>query len=302
MELSAFRAFAPAAAIVQDGRFASLGFDLTHPHPEMLTYAGSAPFLASSLASPAVSCVLTTARALEGAGPLPAGKGVAVVDDPRLEFFRFHNHLCTATDFYGRPSIGRRGSGCRVSPHASVAAEVALGDGVVIEDFVKIYDNVTIGDGAFIASGSVLGGEGFQYLHGSAGVLKVHHAGGVTLGAGVELHPHCVVDRGIFAEDTALGDDCKLDASVYFAHRSRAGARCRIAAGALIMGSVVIGDDAWIGPQSVVSNSLTLGDRVFVALGAVVVRDLPSDAQVAGNFAVDKRAFILRNLEAMPPR
>jgi acyl-[acyl carrier protein]--UDP-N-acetylglucosamine O-acyltransferase len=306
LELGALCAYLPSAVIVRDAVFANLGFDLAHPSPGMLTYGGDASFLARALAAPEVSCVVTTSPAWDEylrTAEAPPGKGVALVPDPRRQFFGFHNHLVATTDFYRRRGGRHIGESCRISRLASLPDDnVRIGDHVVIEDFVKVFENTTIGDGAYLGTGSVLGGEGFQYLHDESGVTKVRHAGGVEIGRNAELHSHCVVDRGIFREDTVVGDDTKLDNFVYFAHRSRIGRRCRVAGGAAIMGSVVIGDDVWIGPQSVISNSLSIGDRAFVAIGAAVVRDVAEGEQVAGNFAVDKRAFIRRNLDAMPPR
>lgn len=46
---------------------------------------------------------------------------------------------------------------------------------------------------------------------------------------------------------------------------------------------ITIGDDAWIGAHAIVLRGVTIGARAIVAAGAVVTRDVPSDAIVAGN-------------------
>jgi acetyltransferase-like isoleucine patch superfamily enzyme len=46
---------------------------------------------------------------------------------------------------------------------------------------------------------------------------------------------------------------------------------------------VVIGDDVWIGPNASILKGVHIGAGAFVEPGAVVVRDVPARARVAGN-------------------
>lgn len=48
---------------------------------------------------------------------------------------------------------------------------------------------------------------------------------------------------------------------------------------------VTIGDGAWIGAQVTILPGVTIGEGAFVTAGAVVTRDVPPNAQVAGNHA-----------------
>jgi len=50
-----------------------------------------------------------------------------------------------------------------------------------------------------------------------------------------------------------------------------------------------IGNDCWLGANVTVCPGVTIGDRVIVAAGSVVIRDVPSDVMVAGNPAVIKK-------------
>lgn len=67
---------------------------------------------------------------------------------------------------------------------------------------------------------------------------------------------------------------------------ARVGARCRIHQGVSLGNGAdgrfpVIGDDVFIGPNAVVLG-VTLGNKVQVRAGAVVIRDVPDGAHVAG--------------------
>ncbi|KAB1193748.1 acetyltransferase [Haloferax sp. MBLA0076] len=46
---------------------------------------------------------------------------------------------------------------------------------------------------------------------------------------------------------------------------------------------VTIGDNAWLGGQSVITPGVTIGDDVVVASGAVVTKDVPDSVVVGGN-------------------
>ena len=50
-----------------------------------------------------------------------------------------------------------------------------------------------------------------------------------------------------------------------------------IAGCASIGGSVTIGDDVWIGPNTSIMNKVKIGDRANVVLGSRVMRDVPED-------------------------
>lgn len=46
---------------------------------------------------------------------------------------------------------------------------------------------------------------------------------------------------------------------------------------------VSIGDDVWIGTGAIILKGVSVGDRAIVAARAVVTKDVPADAVVAGN-------------------
>lgn len=47
--------------------------------------------------------------------------------------------------------------------------------------------------------------------------------------------------------------------------------------------SVTIGDDVWIGGNSVINAGVTIGNRVVIGSGSVVTKDLPDDVLAFGN-------------------
>jgi maltose O-acetyltransferase len=47
--------------------------------------------------------------------------------------------------------------------------------------------------------------------------------------------------------------------------------------------SITIGDDVWIGGNSVICPGVTIGSRSIIGAGSVVTKDIPSDVVAAGN-------------------
>jgi len=56
--------------------------------------------------------------------------------------------------------------------------------------------------------------------------------------------------------------------------------------------SVKIGDDVWIGANSIILKGVTLGNRVIVGAGSVVTKSFPADCVIAGNPAKITRQLI----------
>lgn len=61
---------------------------------------------------------------------------------------------------------------------------------------------------------------------------------------------------------------------------------------------ITIGDDVFIGANSIILKGVTIGDRAVIGAGSVVTRDVPADAIAAGNPAVRVRKDESRMLKA----
>ena len=140
------------------------------------------------------------------------------------------------------------GAGCFLAPSAHVFAEP--------HRTVRLGDRVAIGAEAFV--------------HGP-----------VTLGDDVSLNPRVSLDGGRAGIVVGEGTRIATGATLYaFDHGFDPSAPIR--AQPVRSRGIKIGADVWIGANAGVTDGVTIGDHAVVAMGAVVTRDVPDWAIVAG--------------------
>lgn len=212
-------------------------------------------------------------------------------EDPRFSFYTAYNAGAARRNAQLGPS--------EIHPTAIIherayvaSTGVFIGANVVIEPMVAILPGVKIGKNSMIRAGSMIGVEGFEHKRIGESVLSVIHDRRVIIGEDVEIGANNTIARGLMGEDTEIGNQTKTDCLVHIAHCARIGERCLVPAAAMIAGSASIGNDVWVGPNASVSSQVSIGDGAFVTIGAVVVKDVPPQGRVSGNFAMPHREFV----------
>lgn len=217
------------------------------------------------------------------------GRSIVCLDNPRLAFIR----VCAAYFSPPRPCgihpMAWVEAGVHleadvyIGPYAAVHAPCSIGAGSVIHGGVHILGNVTIGEHVTIWPGTIIGADGFGYERSKSGEFeKFPHLGGVVIKDGAEIGANACIDRGSLS-NTVIGTRAKIDNLVHVAHNVQIGDDAAVIAHSMIGGSTLIGDKAWIAPSAVLRDQLSIGDRAIVGLGAVVVKDVPSEQIVMGS-------------------
>lgn len=216
------------------------------------------------------------------------GKTLIQVANPRLTFSRLLTKF-----FFHRPEPvvhptavidekARIGRNVHIGPNSYIG-DCQIGDGTIIDGHVYIHGETRISKGVIIHEGVVIGAEAAAFERNEKGELEwFPQISGVMIEDGVEVGANSVICRGSLC-DTIIGKGTKIDAFVHVAHGVRIGNHCIILAGAIICGSVKIGDETWIGPSVCIRESVNIGNQVVVGAGSVVHKDVPNNLVVSGS-------------------
>jgi len=102
-------------------------------------------------------------------------------------------------------------------------------------------------------------------------------ARGVVVGEGSVVLANVVVNA-----DTQIGRDCILNTACTVDHDCMIGAHTHLAPGVNVAGDVRVGEGAFAGIGTKMIPRISVGDWAFIGAGAVVTRDVPAGAKVAG--------------------
>ncbi len=188
---------------------------------------------------------------------------------------------------------------------AVIGDETVIGAGCYIGHDVKIgakcrlYPNVTVmyrcvlGNMVVIHPGVVIGGDGFGFVPGPHGLMKVPQTGIVQIDDDVEIGSNTTIDRARF-DKTWIKSNVKIDNMVMIAHNVTVGESSILVAQSGIAGSAELGRGVILAAKSGVNGHITLGDGVQVAGTSGVVKSLPAGAIAVGTPAESQREFMAR--------
>ena len=242
------------------------------------------------------------------------GSALLLAEDPRLTFARIgklfypranpksfiHSRAFVAATAHigGDTEIGcgavvgenaQIGARCRIAPNA------VIGDGVIIGNDTSIGANTCIshaliGANVVIAENVSIGGEGFGFVPGPKGPMRIFQVGRVIIEDRVEIGGNCAIDRGSLG-DTVIGAMSAIDNLVQIGHNVKLGKGCILAGQAGVAGSTTLGDYVMVGGAASISDHLTIGSGAKIAGKSGVMRDVAAGETVAGYPAVPVRQW-----------
>lgn len=280
--------------MIKDGEFDILAQCVINSDKKVLTFFEDNKYYDIIMNNPSISCIICKPE--DSNLFIDHSMGIIVSKQPRLTFFKIHNILSQHKKFILSDKNNNIGLNCHISSHAHIAEKnVSIGNNTIIEENVCIKEHVTIGDNVIIRSGSIIGGQGFEFKKNyKDDILRVEHSGQVIIRDNVEIKELCTIHKAVFYWDsTIIGDFTKIDAHTHIGHAGQIGNRVMIGSHCNISGNVIIEDDVYIGPGVTLSNRIIISKNARVNIGSVVNRDVQMDTSVTGNFAIDHDKFIM---------
>lgn len=250
---------------------------------------------------------------------LPANKTYIVCDNVDLAFSKVIGLFAPPPAEYERtihptafvdPSA-TIGKNVHIGPHATVDKDAVIGDdtcicaGTYIGQQVKIgcqtliYPNVsilhrcTVGNQCIIHSGAVIGADGFGFMPGPQGIVKIPQTGIVRIDDDVEIGANATIDRARFGV-TWIKSNVKIDNLVVVAHNVVINESSMMIAQSGIAGSSSLGRGVIIAAQAGINGHIHIGDGSKVAGTSGVAKSLPPNTIVIGTPAESQRDFMAR--------
>jgi len=174
----------------------------------------------------------------------------------------------------------RIGAGTLIAANAVIGPDVTIGQHCAIGPGSTVT-NATIGDRVIVHPGCQIGQDGFGFIMGATGHLKVPQLGIVVIEHDVEIGAGTTVDRGGI-RNTVIGEGSKIDNLVQIAHNVVIGRHCIIAGQSGLSGSVTLGDFVILGARVGIRQHVTVGKGARLAARASVMRDVPAGALWGG--------------------
>ncbi len=187
------------------------------------------------------------------------------------------------------------GENCTIGAGCFIGQEVQLGTDCFLHPNVTIRERCILANRVAIHSGTVVGSDGFGYIPGENGHIKVPQVGIVQLDDDVELGANVAIDRARFGR-TWIKEGTKLDNLVHVAHNVVIGKHCFIVSQVGIAGSTVIEDRVILAGQVGVGGHLRIGAGTMVMGQSGVTKDLDAGAVVIGSPSLPIKEFSMNNL------
>ena len=186
-----------------------------------------------------------------------------------------------------------------IGDNAVIGALCYIGHEAKIGAATILYPNVTVmyrcevGVKCIIHPGVVIGADGFGFIPGPNGLVKVPQTGIAVIGNDVEIGANTTIDRARFGK-TMIKDNVKIDDQVMVAHNVIVGESSILVAQCGIAGSAELGRGVILAGKAGVNGHITIGDGCQIAGTSSVVKSLPPGQIAVGTPAEPQREFLAR--------
>lgn len=157
----------------------------------------------------------------------------------------------------------RIGEYVRIGAHCTLEDDCHIGAHSVLDAKVTLYAGCQLGQRCHLASGVIIGCDGFGFAQHQGEWHKIPQLGVVCIGNDVDIGANTAIDRGAIG-DTIIENGVKLDNLIQIGHNVRIGANTIISGCVAIAGSTIIGKNCMIGGASCFAGHLTVCDHVVI--------------------------------------
>jgi UDP-3-O-[3-hydroxymyristoyl] glucosamine N-acyltransferase len=169
-----------------------------------------------------------------------------------------------------------------------IAADCQIGEDVNLFPNVIVYARTEIGNRVRVHAGTVIGSDGFGFVHDNGIHRKVPQIGNVIIRDDVEIGSNVSIDRGALGP-TVIGKGTKIDNLVQIAHNVVIGDHCLVISQVGIAGSTKIGNYVILAGQAGIAGHLKIGNRATITAQAGVMNNIGEGEKWLGSPAQPDR-------------
>lgn len=136
-------------------------------------------------------------------------------------------------------------------------------------EFMHIGSNVCFGDGIWLTAWNSMGGEPYLKIGDSCCFGAGNH---ITCANRIIIRNNCLTGKWVTITDNSHGETDFESLKLQPVKRDITS-----------KGTVIIGNNVWIGDKATILPGVTIGDGAVIAANAVVTKDVPSYCVVGGN-------------------
>jgi len=174
------------------------------------------------------------------------------------------------------------GKGTIIEPGCFIGHDVIIGNNCTIMSGARISDCV-IEDDVVIKQNAVIGSWGFAMTQDEQGNnMRIPCFGRVIIRHHVEIGALTSIYQGV-AGDTVIEEYVKLDDHVLVGHDAKIFRNCEIAGKGAVGAFSEIGEGTFIGINAITKNRILVGEKCYLGMGCVCVRDVPPFSRMFGN-------------------
>jgi UDP-3-O-[3-hydroxymyristoyl] glucosamine N-acyltransferase len=174
----------------------------------------------------------------------------------------------------------RIGNNVKIYPQVFLGDNVQVGDNTVLHAGVKVYQGCTIGAHCNLASGAVIGSDGFGFAPQADGTYKnIPQLGNVIIEDHVDIGANTTIDRATMGS-TIIRKGVKLDNLIQIAHNVEVGANTVMASQSGISGSAKIGENCVIGGQVGIVGHIKVANRTSVGAQSGVSKAVKEEGSI----------------------
>lgn len=175
------------------------------------------------------------------------------------------------------------GRNVKIAPFCVIGRNVVIGDGCEIGAGTIIKDHVRIGNDVQIKENCVIGAEDADIYRTEDGACRtLPHLAGTIIEEGCLLLAGAVVAAGD-TRATVLCRGSMVGMVGDVGHNCRIGRETLVSGKSSVSGHCDIGAHVYIAPMAVTTNRISVGDGVYLGIGAVAIKDVPEGEKQFGN-------------------